>query len=44
MSDQIIVIIKEKKMSSLADNNYYLVKGIVIGANKTGKTTFVRQM
>ena len=31
-------------MQSVADKNYYLVKGIVIGAKKTGKTTFIRQM
>ena len=31
-------------MSSEADKNYYIVKGILIGAEKTGKTTFLRQM
>ena len=31
-------------MLSLADKNYYIFKGIVIGAKKTGKTTFLRQM
>ena len=31
-------------MSSKADNNFYLVKGIVIGGKKTGKTTFLSQM
>jgi hypothetical protein len=31
-------------MQSAADKNYYLFKGIVIGAKKTGKTTFLSQI
>ena len=31
-------------MSSVADKNYYIFKGIIIGAKKTGKTTFLSQM
>ena len=31
-------------MSIAEDANFYLVKGIVIGGNKTGKSTFLRQM
>ena len=31
-------------MSSVAEKNYYLFKGIVIGAKNTGKTTFLSQM
>ena len=31
-------------MESVAVNNYYLFKSIIVGANRTGKTTFIRQM
>ena len=31
-------------MSSVEDKNYYLIKGYVMGAKKTGKTTFLSQM
>jgi hypothetical protein len=41
MTEQIIIKYKVKEMSSVADKNFYLVKGIVIGAEKTGKTTFL---
>ena len=46
MSKQINIIIKRKgkKMESLANNNYYLINAIVAGANRTGKTTFLRQL
>ena len=31
-------------MSKVADQNYYLVKGVVIGGKQTGKSTFLRQI
>ena len=31
-------------MQTEADKNFYLFKAIVVGAQKTGKTTFIRQM